>query len=40
MTRINQTTPRRSIDGEIAGALNTVVLMLAAILLFVTLTPA
>ena len=40
MTRIKHAAPRRSIDGEIAGALNTIVLALAAVLLFVTLTPA
>jgi hypothetical protein len=40
MTRIHHTTSNSSFDARIAGALNTVVLTLAAVLLFVTLTPA
>lgn len=42
MTRISQQISHRTnpFDGKIAGALNTVTLVLAAVLLFVTLAPA
>jgi hypothetical protein len=42
MTHTNQPISRRAdpFDGKIAGALNTVTLVLAAVLLFVTLAPA
>jgi hypothetical protein len=40
MTQISRNHRSTPFDGKLAGALNTVTLMLAAVLLFVTLTPA
>lgn len=40
MTQITKNHRSMTLDGKLAGALNTVTLVLAAVLLFVTLTPA